>query len=80
MARALNLARFPPDFMFQLDAEEFAALRLQTATLKTGRGQRRKYLPYAFTEHGAIMVATLLTTARVPRPGASMCKRLVNPC
>jgi hypothetical protein len=59
-----NLARFPPDFMFQLDAEEFAALRLQTATLKTGRGQHRKYLPYAFTEHGAIMAATLLNSPR----------------
>lgn len=59
-----NLARFPSDFMFQLDDEEFAALRLQTATLKTGRGQHRKYLPYAFTEHGAIMAATLLNSPR----------------
>ncbi len=40
-----NRARFPEDFMFQLSDEEFAALRLQSATLKTGRGQHRKYLP-----------------------------------
>ncbi len=59
-----NLARFPADFMLQLDAEEFAALRLQSATLKTGRGQHRKYLPLAFTEHGAIMAATLLNSPR----------------
>jgi ORF6N domain len=50
--------------MFQLSDEEFAALRLQSATLKTGRGQHRKYLPYAFTEHGAIMAATLLNSPR----------------
>lgn len=59
-----NLARFPADFMFQLDAEEAAASRLQSATLKSGRGQHRKYLPLAFTEHGAIMAATLLNSPR----------------
>ena len=63
-----NRARFPEDFMFQLSDEEFAALRLQSATLdggsKPGRGQHRKYLPYAFTEHGAIMAATLLNSPR----------------
>jgi hypothetical protein len=59
-----NRARFPEDFMFQLMDEEFAALRLQSATLKTGRGRHRKYLPYAFTEHGAIMAATLLNSPR----------------
>jgi hypothetical protein len=63
-----NLARFPVDFMFQLDEEEFGALRLQIATLKNtgqgGRGQHRKYAPYAFTEHGAIMAATLLNSPR----------------
>ena len=50
--------------MFQLSDEEFAALRLQFATLKTGRGQHRKYTPYVFTEHGAIMAATLLNSPR----------------
>jgi hypothetical protein len=59
-----NLARFPVDFMFQLDAQEAAALRLQFATLKTGRGQHSKYLPLVFTEHGAIMAATLLNSPR----------------
>jgi hypothetical protein len=59
-----NLARFPADFMFQLDAQEASALRLQFATLKTGRGQHSKYLPLVFTEHGAIMAATLLNSPR----------------
>ena len=59
-----NLERFPSDFMFQLDEEEFKSLRLQSATLKAGRGQHRKYLPLAFTEHGAIMAATLLNSPR----------------
>jgi hypothetical protein len=66
-----NLAKFPADFMLQLTAEEWAALRSQFATLNaagtvatTGRGQHRKYLPYAFTEHGAIMAATLLSSPR----------------
>ena len=59
-----NLERFPADFMFQLTDEEWAALRSQFATLKTGRGQHRKYLPYVFTEHGAIMAATILNSPR----------------
>jgi hypothetical protein len=50
-----NRARFPEDFMFQLSAEEFADLRLQSATSSAGHGGRR-YAPLAFTEHGAIMV------------------------
>ena len=59
-----NLVRFPGDFMFQLMPDEWDALRSQFATLKTGRGQHRKYLPYVFTEHGAIMAATLLNSPR----------------
>ena len=59
-----NLARFPADFMFQLNDAEAAALRSQIVTLKTGRGQHRKYAPLAFTEHGAIMAATILNTPR----------------
>jgi hypothetical protein len=39
-------------------------IRSQFATLKIGRGQHRKYLPYAFTEHGAIMAATILNSPR----------------
>ncbi len=59
-----NLERFPSDFMFQLTNQEVAILRSQFATLKAGRGQHRKYLPYAFTEHGAIMAAMVLNSPR----------------
>ncbi|MBW8877364.1 MAG: ORF6N domain-containing protein [Acidobacteria bacterium] len=58
-----NQGRFPGDFMFQLTAEEFSALRSQIAISKAGRGGRR-YLPYAFTEHGAIMAANVLNSER----------------
>lgn len=81
-----NMTRFPPDFLFRLTREEFAAVRLQqteepcdkknrlqiatgsgrlrsqNATLK--RGQHRKHLPYAVTEHGAIMAATVLNSPK----------------
>jgi ORF6N domain len=56
-----NPARFPPDFMFSLTAQEFAGLRSQIAT--SNRGGRR-YLPMAFTEHGAIMAASVLNSER----------------
>lgn len=59
-----NLAKFPADFMFELTAQEWESLRSQFVTLKTGRGQHRKYMPYVFTEHGAIMAATLLNSPR----------------
>lgn len=45
-----NIDRFPPDFMFQLTKEELNTLRFQNGTLKAGRGEYTKYLPYVFTE------------------------------
>ncbi|MEX2138247.1 MAG: ORF6N domain-containing protein [Pirellulales bacterium] len=56
-----NRDRFPSDFAFQLTQQEFARLMSQIATSKEGRGGRRK-LPYAFTEHGAIMLASVLNS------------------
>ena len=58
-----NISRFPVDFMFQLTQEEYDSLRSQNATSKPGRGGRR-YLPYVFTENGAIMAATILNSQR----------------
>ena len=58
-----NQERFPSDFMFQLTEKEHDALRSQFATSKKSRGGRR-YPPYAFTEHGAIMAATVLNSER----------------
>ena len=56
-----NAKRFPPDFMFTLTQDEFESLRSQIAT--SNRGGRR-YLPMAFTEHGAIMAASVLNSDR----------------
>ena len=58
-----NIERFPKDFMFQLSREELDSLRLQTATSNSRRGGRR-YLPFVFTEHGAIMAASVLNSDR----------------
>jgi hypothetical protein len=69
-----NLLRFPEDFMFQLSKQEWADLMSQNAISNVGddlmsqnaisnRGGRRK-LPYAFTEHGALMLASVLNTAQ----------------
>ncbi|MDE2262237.1 MAG: ORF6N domain-containing protein [Gammaproteobacteria bacterium] len=56
-----NRKRFPADFLFELTLEEFANLKSHSAT--SSWGGRRK-LPWAFTEHGAIMAATVLNSAR----------------
>jgi hypothetical protein len=56
-----NLSRFPEDFAFRLTRDEVDRLRSQIATSKPGRGGRR-YLPMAFTEHGAIMLASVLNS------------------
>ncbi len=57
-----NARRFPRDFAFQLTAKEFARLRSQFVT-SNARGGRR-YLPWVFTEHGAIMAAMILGSDR----------------
>ena len=65
-----NRERFPGDFMFQLNEEEFANLRLQFATSSSGGAGRtpshggRRYSPFAFTEHGAIMASMVSNSAR----------------
>jgi len=67
-----NIDRFPEDFMFQLTTVEashlrsqfaISSLRSQFVISKPGRGGRR-YAPYAFTEHGAIMAANVLNSPR----------------
>ena len=58
-----NRNRFPEDFMFQLTRDEAASLTSQFAMSKSGRGGRRT-LPYAFTEHGTVMVAKYLEVSK----------------
>ncbi len=59
-----NSSRFPEDFMFELTEEEWISLRSQIVTLKTGRGQHSKYLPFAFTEQGVAMLSSVLNNER----------------
>jgi phage regulator Rha-like protein len=74
-----NAARFPADFMFRLtpaEAEELRLLRSQFVTLK--RGEHRKYLPYAFTEHGALMLANVLNSERAAQTSVQVVRAFVR--
>ena len=64
--KALNQAvkrhqkRFPSDFMFQLTKEESVSIRLRSQSVTLKRGQHLKYRPHAFTEHGILMLSSVL--------------------
>ena len=60
-----NLDRFPPDFMFQISSKEHDSLRFQFGILN--RGQHSKYLPYVFTEHGVLMLSSVLNSKQAIR-------------
>src|SRR2546426_11055521 len=60
-----NKARFPPDFMFQLSAEEARSLRSQFATSSSADYGGPRSLPYAFSAHGAGLVSSVLSSPRV---------------
>ena len=59
-----NRERFPGDFVFELTNQEVARSRSQSVILNVGRGANVKHPPLAFTEHGAIMTATVLNSPR----------------
>jgi phage regulator Rha-like protein len=71
-----NFNRFPVDFMFQLTTEEWESLRSQFATLK--RGEHRKYPPYAFTEHGALMLANVLNSERAAQTSVQVVRAFIR--
>jgi hypothetical protein len=73
-----NAPRFPADFMLQLTTEEWTSLRSHFATLESGRGRHRKYLPLAFTEHGAIMAATILNSPRATQVSVYVVRAFVR--
>ncbi|MGD9935016.1 MAG: ORF6N domain-containing protein [Dehalococcoidia bacterium] len=58
-----NPGRFPPDFAFELTAEEAEALRIQSGSSSDGHGGRR-YLPFVFTEEGVAMLSSVLRSER----------------
>jgi len=70
-----NLSRFPEGFMFRLTAEE--RLRCQIGTSNTGRGGRR-YLPHAFTEHGVVMLCSVLNSERAVQMNIVIVKAFVR--
>lgn len=59
-----NMDRFPPDFMFELSAEEFRNWRRQFVTSSSGDTMGLRYPPYAFTEHGILMLSSVLNSRR----------------
>jgi UDP-N-acetylmuramate-alanine ligase len=75
-----NSDRFPADFRFPLTTVEVAASRSQFVTLKPGRGSNTKFLPYAFTEHGAIQAANVLNSPRAIAMGVYVVRAFVQLC
>jgi hypothetical protein len=60
-----NIGKFPERYMFQLTQQEYNLLRSQNVILK--RGRHIKYLPYAFTEHGILMLSSVLRSDRADK-------------
>ncbi|MDD5679132.1 MAG: ORF6N domain-containing protein [Kiritimatiellae bacterium] len=82
-----NKERFPENFMFQLTLAEWDSLRSQIATASTGRIRSQfataskrniRYMPYAFTEHGAIMAATILNSPKAIQMSIAVVSAFVN--
>jgi hypothetical protein len=80
-----NLDRFPADFMFRVTPKEAARVPSRSQSVILNRGQNVKYLPYVFTEHGAVMLANVLKSAaavhasiQVVRAFVRMRQRLVT--
>jgi ORF6N domain len=73
-----NARRFPEDFTFQLTQEEVELSRSQFAILNSARGRNIKYLPHAFTEHGAIQAANVLNSPRAVETGVYVVRAFVK--
>jgi ORF6N domain len=72
-----NRDRFPADFAYQLTAQEFADLKSQIATSKTGRGGKQK-LPWVFTEHGVAMLSSVLRSPRAVQVNIAIMRAFVR--
>jgi hypothetical protein len=79
-----NLDRFPEDFMFQLtkaeteEWQDLQRLRSQNVILKKARGTHRKYQPYAFTEHGILMLSSVLKSQRAVQVNIQIMRTFVR--
>ena len=72
-----NIDRFPDSFRFQLSKEEFDSLRSHFVTSNEGRGGRR-YLPFVFTEHGALMAANVLNSPRAIKMSVALIEAFIR--
>ena len=73
-----NSNRFPEDFMFELSKIEYHSLRTQFASLKNGRGQHLKYMPFAFTEQGIAMLSSVLNSEKAIEVNISIIRAFVT--
>ncbi len=73
-----NHSRFPKDFMFRLNKEEWKTLRSQIVILDDGRGKYSKYPPYAFTEHGVTMLASVLKSERAVKMNIAIVRAFIG--
>jgi len=71
-----NLDRFPSSFMFELTTAEYNSLRSQFATLK--RGRHSKYPPFAFTEHGILMLSSVLNSNKAIKMSVQIIETFVQ--
>lgn len=71
-----NQERFPESFMFQLQRQELANLRSQIVTASQKRNLR--YLPYAFTEHGALMAANVLNSPQAVKMSIALVEAFIR--
>lgn len=72
-----NSRRFPPDFVFQLTREEFVNLRCQFGISSSRYGGRR-FLPFAFTENGAVMAANVLNSPQAVRMSVHVVRAFIQ--
>ena len=72
-----NLHRFPEDFMFQLNEDEMKSLTSQIVMSNEGRGGRRS-MPYVFTGHGAVMLASVLNSPKAIEASIQVVKAFVR--
>ena len=72
-----NFERFPSDFSFQLTKEQWDSLRSQIVILEKGWGKHSKYLPYAFTEHGVTMLASILKSERAVKMNIAIVRAFI---
>ena len=72
-----NIERFPNDFMFQLNVEEYDSLIFQIGISKVGRGGRR-FLPYGFTEQGVAMLSSVLNSERAVQVNIAIVRAFVQ--